>query len=153
MQGLSRRIVLGLSAAALCAAGAVPAFALGDAGARPVVSQSGEEDAKPKVRLSVRGGRDAQAGKGVRYRFSVRNTGRIAVTSVRVSTRLPRSLNHLRGGSFRAARRTVVFSLGRIAPGRVRSRLMVARVAEDFEADGRIELRAKVSARTASDTD
>lgn len=153
MQGLSRRVVLGLSAAALCAAGAVPALALGDAGPRPLVSRYGQDDARPKVRLSVRGGRGAQAGEGVRYRFSVRNTGRIAFASARVSTRLPRSLKHLRGGSFRAATRTVVFSLGRIVPGRVRSRLMVARVAEDFEADGRIELRAKVLARPASDTD
>ena len=146
-------MVLGLSAAALCAAAAVPAFALGDAGARAVVSQSGEEEAESKVRLTVRGGRDARAGEGVRYRFSVRNTGRIALTTVRVSTRLPRSLKYLRGGTFRAATRTVVFSLGRLPPGLVRSRVMVARVADDFEDDSRIELRAKVSGRPATDSE
>ena len=153
MQGFSRRIVLGLSAAALCAAAAVPAFALGDAGTRPLASQSGEDEARPTVRLTVRGGRGAEAGKGVRYRFTVRNTGRIALASVRVSTRLPRSLKHLRGGTFRSATRTVVFSLGRLPPGLVRSRVMVARVADDFEDDSRIELRAKVSGRPATDSE
>lgn len=150
MQGLTRRILLGLSAAALCAGGAVPALALGYTGAPATVSQGGEDD-QSKVRLSVRGGRGAEAGKTVRYRFTVRNTGRVAVDSVRVSSRLPRSLKHLRGGRFGSTKRTVAFSLGRIPPGRVRSRVMVARVAEDFEPGGRIALRARVTARSVSD--
>lgn len=145
MQGFSRRLVLGLSAAAVCAAGAAPAFALGDAGTRPVASQSGEEEDKPQIRLSVRGGRGVSAGEEVRYRFSVRNAGPSAVRSVRVTTRLPRSLKHVRGGR-RGAARKVVFSLGRIAPGRSRSRLLVARVADDIESTDRIRLRAQVSA-------
>jgi hypothetical protein len=106
-----------------------------------------------KVRISVRGGRGAEPGAAVRYRFTVRNVGRVALDPVRASTRLPRSLEYLRGGEFRSAKRTVVFPLGRIAPGRVRSRLLVARVADDADPDGRIELRARVVARPASQDD
>lgn len=153
MQGLSRRIFLGLSAAAFCAAGAAaPTLAPGHAGTPATVSQESEEQAESEVRLGVRGGRGARAGRTVRYRFTVRNTGPVAVESVRVTSRLPRSLKHLRGGRFGSAKRIVVFSLGRIAPGRVRSRLLVARVAEDVELDGRIALRANVTARAVSET-
>jgi uncharacterized repeat protein (TIGR01451 family) len=141
VQGLSRHVALGLSAAALCAAGAVPALAQDEPEA---------EQPEAKVRISVKGGRGAEPGATVRYRFTVRNVGRVALDSVRATTRLPRSLEYLRGGEFRSARRTVLFPLGRIAPGRVRSRLLVVRVADDADPDGRIELRAKVVARPAS---
>lgn len=133
MQGFSRRIALGLSAAALCAAGAVPALA--------------QDDTESELRLRVTGGRGAEAGATVRYRFTVRNIGRVPLDSVRVTTRLPRSLKYVRGGEFRSAKRTVLFPLGRIAPGRVRSRLLVARVADNAKADGRIGLRAQASGR------
>jgi len=147
VQGLSRRVVLGLSAAALCAAGAAaPGLAPGHAGAPVAVSQESEDPNESTVRLAVRGGRGAEAGETVRYRFTVRNAGSSAVESVRVTSRLPRSLKHLRGGRFGSARRIVAFSLGRIESGGVRSRLLVARVADDFERDGRIALRAKVTA-------
>jgi len=140
VRGLSQRVVLCLSAAALCTAGAVPALA-----------QESEDDTKDDVRLSVSGGRGAQAGKPVRYRFTVRNNGRVAVDSVRVSSRLPRSLKYMRGGRFGSAQRIVAFSLGRIEPGRGQSRVLVARVAKDFEADSRIVLRAKVTARALAE--
>ena len=100
-----------------------------------------------KVRLSLTGGGEPRAGEEVRYRFSVRNTGRVALESVRVSTRLPRSLEYRRGGRFRSSTRTVTFTLGRLAPGRVRSRVLVARVAESFKSGRRIELQSRVSAR------
>ena len=121
----------------MCAVGAVPATA--------------QDEPEAKIRISVKGGRGAEAGDTVRYRFSVRNVGRLALDSVRATTRLPRSLKFLRGGEFRSAKRLVLFPLGRIAPGRVRSRILVVRVADDVEPDGRIELHAKVSARPVSD--
>jgi len=153
VQGLSRRIFLGLSAAAFCAAGAAaPTLAPGHAGTPATVSQESEEQAESEVRLGVRGGRGARAGRTVRYRFTVRNTGPVAVHSVRVTSRLPRTLKHLRGGRFGSAKRIVAFSLGRIASGGVRSRVMVARVAEDFEMGGRIALRAIVTATAVTET-
>jgi len=153
VQGPSRRVFLGLLAAALCAAGAAaPTPAPGYPGTLATVSQESEEQDESEVRLGVRGGRGARAGELVRYRFTVRNTGPVAVDSVRVASRLPRSLKHVRGGRFGSARRIVAFSLGRIASGRSRSRLLVARVAEDFDSEGRIVLRANVTARSAPRT-
>ncbi len=150
MQGRSWRIVVGLSVAAVCAVAAVPGFASGQADGS-LFSQAGDNEPEADLRLRVRGGRDPQPGKGVRFRFSVRNTGDVALSLVRVSTRLPRTLTHLRGGRFRPGRRTVVFALGRIPAGAVRSRLMVARVADDFDPSRRITLVARVKAHTNSE--
>jgi uncharacterized repeat protein (TIGR01451 family) len=140
VQGLSRHVALGLSAAALCAAGAVPAHA------------QEEPEPEAKVRITVKGGRGAEPGATVRYRFTVRNVGRVALQSVRATTRLPRSLKYLRGGEFRPARRTVLFRLGRLAPGRARSRVLVLRVA-DADLDGPIKLRARAVAQPDDDAE
>jgi uncharacterized repeat protein (TIGR01451 family) len=136
----------------VCSAAALPAFAFGRA-PLPAISQTGEDEDDADVQLNVTGGRNAEPGKGVRYRFRVRNTGQVPLSDVSVSTRLPRTLEHLRGGRFRAARRTVVFSLGRIAPGGARSRLLVARVAEAGDPERRIVLRARVEARPVAGSD
>jgi Domain of unknown function DUF11 len=148
VQGISRAVVLVLSAAALSVAAVGPAAALGGTAPRAFVSQ---DEAEADVRFNVTGGRNAQPGKGVRFRFRVRNTGRVAFRSVRVSTRLPRTLKHVRGGRYRPATRTVEFALGPLPPGRAQSRLLVARVAEGSDPSRQIVLRATVEARPRSD--
>ena len=68
--------------------------------------------------------RRVRAGRKVRYRFGVRNVGNVRADDVRVRVRLPRLLQHLRGGRRRKGSRVVTFSLGRIVPGKGKSRAL-----------------------------
>lgn len=107
----------------------------------------------PKLHLTIGGGKGAREGATIRYRLGVRNKGSVAADRVRVRARLPRSLKHRRGGRLGSRGRTVVFSLGRLAPRRARSRLMIVRVGDDIDPDKRIVVRASVTGRTVSDED
>ena len=87
-----------------------------------------------------------RAGRKARYRFGVRNVGNVPANDVRVRVRLPRLLEHLRGGRRRRGSRVVTFSLGRIAPGKGKSRAMKVRVKRSAKGR-RIALRTKVTRR------
>ena len=103
---------------------------------------------RPKLKLRVRGGRGARPGRKVRYRFGVRNVGSALAGDVKVRVRLPRLLKHVRGGRRVKGSRVVTLSLGRILPGKGRSRALSARVKP--KAKGKeIVVRAKVSFRFA----
>jgi len=52
----------------------------------------------------------------------------VPASGVRVRVRLPRLLKHLRGGRRSEGSRMVTFTLGRVAPGKGRSRALSARV-------------------------
>ncbi len=76
----------------------------------------------PTVSITKSGPARARALTRVRYRITVRNTGKVTLRGVVLRDRLPRGLSFVRASrAYRLAKGNATFRLGNIPPGRART--------------------------------
>ena len=102
----------------------VPADHGGRATVTPVVTLASETEAVaapvPALRVTTAGPRRARAGEEVELRITVRNTGDVPLSGVTVRADVPDGLDHPDG-------RRVVSRVGALAPGEMRTVLLIGR--------------------------